>query len=217
MKITIYGWSTGRAGRLWRASRPAGPAHGPCSSRRGWCGRWCSSRNLRASAGGVLRLPGGTVRGPPRCRQLLPRHTALHHRPRPRRHRPGLLRPHHHGRRPPTRIQQTNPGLITSNATATWCLTCRSGAPGRTRTCNLLFRRRLSSDAVLDHELPGHSRPPSESYRVVESSSGVTLSTKNALSRFRACPHPCRRRLATMGRYLSLGDGVVSSPVLMLA
>jgi transposase len=27
--------------------------------------------------------------------------------------------------------------------------------PGRTRTCNLLFRRWLGLDAVLDHELPG--------------------------------------------------------------
>ena len=61
-----------------------------------------------------------------------------------------------------------------------------SGAPGRTRTCNLLFRRWLSPDAVHDREAAGQQRPSSESYRVVGSSRFVTLSSENALSRHRA-------------------------------
>src|SRR4029450_2997073 len=38
------------------------------------------------------------------------------------------------------------------------------GAPGRTRTCNLLFRRCLSLDAVPERAVPGRPRPWGESY-----------------------------------------------------
>src|SRR4029450_9212781 len=41
------------------------------------------------------------------------------------------------------------------------------GAPGRTRTCNLLFRRCLSLDAVPEREVPGRWGPWSESYPLV--------------------------------------------------
>src|SRR4029453_9700460 len=54
-----------------------------------------------------------------------------------------------------------------TNATPTWPLTCVFGAPGRTRTCNLLFRRCLGLDAVPEHEGPGHQRAWSESYPLV--------------------------------------------------
>ena len=89
-----------------------------------------------------------------------------------------------------------------------------ASAPGRTRTCNLLFRRCLSPDAVQDREVAGHRRPWSESYRVVGSSRAVTLSSENALSRFRACPHPIRgvrRSWVAHGR--SCVDGQSSAPV----
>jgi hypothetical protein len=95
-------------------------------------------------------------------------------------------------------------------------LTCEDAyhrAPGRTRTCNLLFRtcnllfrRCLSLDAVLDHEPAGRRTPRSESYQLVGSSRVVTLSSENARSRYQACPHPCRQCTAAVGRSLSLGE-----------
>jgi len=58
-----------------------------------------------------------------------------------------------------------------------------SSAPGRTRTCNLLFRRWLNLDTVLIREVAGPLRARSESYRVVGSSIFVTLSSETAVSR----------------------------------
>ena len=42
-----------------------------------------------------------------------------------------------------------------------------AGAPGRTRTGSLLFRRCLGLDAVPEREVPGRQRPWSESYPLV--------------------------------------------------
>jgi hypothetical protein len=75
----------------------------------------------------------------------------------------------------------------------------RISAPGRTRTGSLLFRRWLSSDAVLECEVAGRQRPQSESYRVVGPSRFVTLSSEKALSRYRAYP-AYRRCTVAAGR-----------------
>jgi hypothetical protein len=61
-----------------------------------------------------------------------------------------------------------------------------SGAPGRTRTGSLLFRRCLGSDAVLIREVAGRRRARSESYQLVNASTLVTLSSTSAVSRDRA-------------------------------
>jgi aryl-alcohol dehydrogenase-like predicted oxidoreductase len=51
-------------------------------------------------------------------------------------------------------------GILTGKYTAdTSTSPIDPGASGRTRTCNLLFRRWLSLDAVPERELPGRQRP----------------------------------------------------------
>jgi len=65
-------------------------------------------------------------------------------------------------------------------------------APGRTRTCNLLFRRCLGLDAVPEREVAGRQRATNKSYQVFGPSRFVTLSSETALSRYRAYP-PYRR------------------------
>jgi hypothetical protein len=74
-----------------------------------------------------------------------------------------------------------------------------AGAPGRTRTDSLLFRRCPGLDAVLDCEAAGRQRPTDESYRVVGPSRFVTLSSEKAVSRYRAYP-PYRRCMVPAGR-----------------
>jgi hypothetical protein len=87
------------------------------------------------------------------------------------------------------------------------------GAPGRTRTGSLLFRRWLSADAVLEPVFPSQSRPTSESYRVVGSSRDVPLSNKNALSRYRAFHHTVDARSQRAAHSLTNGhQGDPSAP-----
>jgi hypothetical protein len=73
------------------------------------------------------------------------------------------------------------------------------GATGRTRTCNLLFRRWLSSDAVLDCEAAGRQRATNESYQVFGPSRFVTVSSEKALNHYRAYPS-YRRCTVAAGR-----------------
>jgi hypothetical protein len=54
------------------------------------------------------------------------------------------------------------------------------GAPGRTRTGSLLFRRWLNADAVPGCEVAGRLRATNESYRVFGPSRFVTLSSEKA-------------------------------------
>src|SRR5215213_9052151 len=74
------------------------------------------------------------------------------------------------------------------------------GAPGRTRTGSLLFRRCLSPDAVLESEVAGRQRATDESYQVSGPSRFVTLSSEKALSGYRGIsnvPSMYRRRPLT--------------------
>ena len=81
---------------------------------------------------------------------------------------------------------------------------CMSGAPGRTRTCNLQFRRCLSSDAVQDGEAAGRRRAQSESYHLA---AGGFL----GMERRRPAPSGCADPAPPVGRLIE-GSTAGGSP-----